>query len=180
MTITYAVGQRLTAALLQQIADYTVNRPSLTLTQQSAQSISNNTTTALTFGAGSEAGVGTYAGWHSTSVNTSRISPTTAGYYDVVFGLSMAAPSVSFSQLLAAVGVTGTRIPPQRTSRPSTTTAAAMTLIVVARDVYMDGTSSMYIEGYVNQQQSSGTAAQNTSVASGFASILQVIWARPF
>ena len=79
MTISYAVGQRLTASLLQTLADYTVNRPIVRLIATATQNLTDNTGAAITFGAGSTV-IDTHS-FHSESVNTSRVTPTVAGYY---------------------------------------------------------------------------------------------------
>lgn len=57
--------------------DPEINRPSVSLVQISGQSIANTTNTAITF---TGEIVDTH-GWHSTSVNTTRVTPTVAGYY---------------------------------------------------------------------------------------------------
>lgn len=79
MSITYAVGQRFTATLLQTLADYTVNKPFVRLVQQTAQALADNTDVAVTYGLGSTV-FDTHT-YHSETVNTTRITPLIAGIY---------------------------------------------------------------------------------------------------
>lgn len=71
----FLTGQRFTADALNVL----FNKPIGRLVQQSTQSLADNTYTAITFGTGST--VYDSHGFHSESTNTSRITPTIAGYY---------------------------------------------------------------------------------------------------
>lgn len=79
MTTSYAVGQRVTASLLQDLADNTVNRPLVRLIATSTQSLTDNTGAPIAFGAGSTV-IDTH-GFHDEVTNNTRVTPTRAGYY---------------------------------------------------------------------------------------------------
>src|SRR3954468_11747801 len=83
-----AAGDPVKATDVSGISDLTTARPVVRLVQVTGQNAANNTTIAITFGAGSE-DIDTH-GFHDTAVNTSRVTPTIAGYYEcrgsVVFG----------------------------------------------------------------------------------------------
>lgn len=70
---TFTAGAILSAAELNQFNNVVI------LAGSNAQAIANATLTAVTFGAGTE--TLDVSGWHSTTTNTSRITPTIAGYY---------------------------------------------------------------------------------------------------
>ena len=70
---TFVAGQVLTAAELNQLNNVT----SLELT--ATFNIPTGAPTNITFGAGTE--TVDVSGWHSTSTNTERITPTVEGYY---------------------------------------------------------------------------------------------------
>lgn len=64
-------------------AVHTVAGPKICkLRQAAAQTITSSTDTKLLFGASSEDSDA--LGWHSTATNTSRITPTLTGWYDVI------------------------------------------------------------------------------------------------
>lgn len=175
MTTTYAVGQRVTATLLQALADATVNRPSIRLIQQAGQALASGTATAITFAAGShDAVVGDSSLWHDVAVNNTRVTPTKAGYYTVKGTVSMAVGATNYTQLAASVGYNGTRIPPQNITRPSASTAAFSNYTELS-NVAINGTTD-YFELY-GTQTSGGS--NNTNAAANFQSVLEVIFDRP-
>jgi hypothetical protein len=99
MTYTnVAAGDPILASTINDLIKYGPAKPACMLQQQAAQAIASNTDTVLTFGAGSE--VYDDLNWHSTTVNTSRITPTVAGRYKVTarsayaFNFAIAASSV--------------------------------------------------------------------------------------
>ncbi|WP_051811950.1 hypothetical protein [Kitasatospora sp. MBT63] len=101
-----AAGSRLTAPVYgADVTDditFLANTPLFIGTQTVAQSIPNNTITSLTLDSET---VDTYNG-HSTSVNTSRYTPTVPGYYEVngVYGPAASASGNRFL-LVAKNGV---------------------------------------------------------------------------
>jgi hypothetical protein len=154
--------------------DYTIRKPIVRLIAQSAQSLNNNTTTAITYGAGSE-DIDTH-GFHDTSTNPTRVTPTIAGYYRVTVHTSMDTPATAFTQVAAAIAKNGTRAAPQMVVRPdaaSVAGAAAQTTYVVL----MNGTTD-YLE-HMASQINGAAAARSTSAASGFQSTFEVVFERP-
>lgn len=132
------------------------------LRQSVAQSIPNNASTAVTFD------VEDFDPFnlHSTTVNTTRITPTQAGYYEVRGGVSMALMSAVTAVWDVAIGKTGVSF----ASGDRDMASATQTMNKLATStVYMNGTTD-YIELYI--QHNSG-AAINTSVAARFASFLE-------
>lgn len=71
----FVTGQRITADALNVLFGKPIGR----LVQATLQSLADATRVAVTFGTGSTV-IDTHA-FHSESVNTSRITPTKAGYY---------------------------------------------------------------------------------------------------
>ena len=149
-----------------------VNRPVTRLVQQAVQSISNNTLTALTFGAGSEE-IDTH-GFHDTATNTSRVTPSVAGYYRVR-GLYFSITGADYTLLEASVGKNGAamagcgrRVPPLITGAQS----------IEAGAIVSCNGSTDYIELLV-LQTNSGATAKNTNVSSRFVSTLEVEYVRP-
>ena len=89
---TFTSGSVLTAAELNQFNNCTI------LSGLNAQVIANGVVTGITFGAGTE--TLDVSNWHSTTVNTSRITPTIAGYY-------LAVARVTFNRVGAGVRFAG-------------------------------------------------------------------------
>ena len=173
MSTTYAVGQRLTAAMIQSLADYTINRPLVRLTQAAAQSISDNTHTALTFGTGSTL-IDTH-GYHSESTNNSRVTPLLAGVYAVSGGYSTSART-DYASLQASIRLNGTNLASDNKMGPNAT-SANREVVVGPVFVQMNGTTD-YVEiaGY---QDNVANVAVNTNVSGSSASSLQVEFLRP-
>lgn len=144
------------------------------LVQQSAQAIASGGQSALTFGAGShDITTGTGNAWHSTSVNTSRVTPTLAGVYDVRGLVSMAiASGGNYTQVAASIFKNGTRInaPVIQRPDPGTPTVTAQ----VSAYVQLNGTTD-YVE-VVGAQVNSGGTNQNTNAGAGFLSTLEVAY----
>jgi hypothetical protein len=172
MAITYAIGQRMTAELIQELADYTVNKPLVRLQQTAAQAMANNTVTAITFGASST--IIDTDGFHSETVSTSRVTPTVAGIYAVrgaVFVATFAAPVV----LLASIGLNGSEVPAAARTTPPSVAAETRSTWVGPVMVECNGVTD-YIE--LRGMQKSG-AGQNTLVAAPQVSVFEVEYVRP-
>lgn len=89
---TFTSGAVLTAAELNQLNNCTI------LTGLNAQVIASGVITGITFGAGTE--TLDVSNWHSTTANTSRITPNIAGYY-------LAIMRVTFNRVGAAIRFAG-------------------------------------------------------------------------
>lgn len=149
----------------------TINKPLVRLIQAAAQSIPNTTTTALTFGAGSE-DIDTH-NFHDTVTNNSRITPNVAGYYRVT--VTYASVANVATQLFAVVGKNGTAgfVQPLVRHTPAATSAAkAVSATAIAS---ANGTTD-YFEGLVNQNSG---GALNTQVGGSVNSVLEVEYLRP-
>lgn len=81
-----------------------LNPPMVHLQQQVAQSIANNTLTAITF----DTEVIDTEGVHSTSTNPSRVTPKTPGWYMGWFGCSWATTSTGRRLVMMRKNGTGT------------------------------------------------------------------------
>lgn len=155
--------------------DYTIRKPIVRLVAAAAQSLTNNTTTAITYGASSE-DIDTH-GYHDTATNPSRVTPLIAGYYRCTAHTSMnTASGTNYTQVAAAIGKNGTRFAPQTIHRPdaaSNAGANAQTTGIVS----LNG-STDYVEHFGSQTNGAATA-QNTTVSVGFQSTFEVVFERP-
>lgn len=162
MTITYAVGQRVTATLLQTLADYTVNKGCTRLIQQSAQSLADATDTALTFGAGSE-DVDT-GGWHDEVTNNTRITPTVAGYY-LFTGMLWVPAAADYLSLQVNIRKNGATALASASRHGPNATSSSRSIQVVTDLVLMNG-STDYVE-VMGNQDNSASASRNTTSSGG-------------
>jgi hypothetical protein len=173
--MTVFAGNRIFASDINAIINATTAKPMVRLVQQSAQSLSSDTDTAITFGASSE-DWDTH-GFHDTSTNTSRITPTVAGYYRLTGAVWLAADTdvISYYSMIGKNGsVVGPRI---RTSLPSTATASTTRSIQVVAVQTANG-SSDYFELFGRQLQAAA-AALNTNAAASAASVFECEYLRP-
>jgi hypothetical protein len=164
-----AAGDPVYASDINAIIAATTGKPLVRLVQQTSQNLAAGAATPLTFGAGSTA-IDTHT-FHSESVNTSRVTPTIAGYYRCTATASFT--SAAYSQIAAAVAKNGTRQAPQEIMRPDP--AAAASSSQTTAELTANGTTD-YFEAYGIQ---SSTGAQNTNTSSGFQSTFEVEFLRP-
>jgi hypothetical protein len=146
--------------------------PLVRLVQPVAQTLTHAANAALTFGTDSEE-IDTH-GFHSTTTNTSRVTPTVPGYYRCRAHLHMAAGANNLTQLVIGIAKNGTRVTPHMVYRPDLSvnaTSASSSAIVSCNG------STDYIEAIANQQNS-GSTTRATSVASPFQSSLEVEYLR--
>jgi len=147
--------------------------PVVRLAQKVAQAIPNAAATAVTYAAGSEElKLNGSTTWHNVAVNNTRVTPTISGIYEVRVTTSMdTAAGGNYTQVAAAVGKNGTRLSPQAISRPDTGTPANTT--TTSAICLLNGTTD-YVEHYATQNNS-GAANQNTNVAAGFESVMELV-----
>lgn len=162
-----AAGDAVYAADLNQLLE----KPMVRLIQQSAQSIADATNVAITFGTSSE-DYDTH-NFHNPSSNTSRITPTVAGYYTFK-GMAFMSASNTYTAIASTIAKNGTSLP--GFSRSDATTA-----VNSSRSQYVEMTltadgSSDYFELIVSQ--TSG-GAKNTNVSSPLASVFECVFERP-
>src|SRR3954463_2588322 len=146
-----ASGDPVVATDVTTIEDYTIRRPIVRLIQAAAQSVASNADTAVTFGAGSE-DIDTH-GYHDTAVNTSRITPLLAGYYQLT-GVVAWAGDTDIIRHDALFAKNGSVVAPRNrfvTDSTATAASARMTYPVVAI-LTANGTTD-YFELIANQLQ---------------------------
>lgn len=160
-------GDVIYASDMNTVINATTEKPIGRATQSVSQALADATFVAVTL---TNEDYDTH-GFHSTSSNTSRITPTVAGYYRFTGIVSWEAQSTGVGidahfRLNGSTSVTGAvRI-------PGTTTIAAQQVTVT---VAMDG-SSDYIE-LMARQDSAG--ADNTQVNLPFACVVEWAYERP-
>jgi hypothetical protein len=171
-----ASGDPINATDVTTLEDYTIRRPIVRLIQQVAQSVASNTDTAVTFGAGSE-DIDTH-GYHDTAVNTSRITPLLAGYYQLQ-GVVSWAGDTDIIRHDAVFAKNGSVVAPRNrfvTDSTATAASARMTYPVVA--ILTANGSTDYFELICNQLQAVA-GALNTVVAGSSTSIFECLYLRP-
>ncbi len=140
-------------------------RPAGRMIQTVAQTgIVNNTMTPVTFTTEQF----DTAGVHSTSVNTSRVTPTTAGIYRVMGSVSISG-ATDYTAAEVVVLVNGSAVAPAFRITPS---ATSNTLVLRATAyVECNGTTDYFEVGYRVARSGAGTSS--TAVSSQFASVLE-------
>jgi hypothetical protein len=172
MTTTYAVGQRLTAAMLQSLADYTVNRPLVRLVAAATQSLTNNTSTAIQFGTGSTS-IDTH-GYHSEVTNNSRVTPLVAGYYRA-YGVVAYGARTDYTSLQSVIRFNGTDQAGNQREGPNATSSPRG---VPAEGEFLCNGSTDYLE--LGGLQVNGAAAAQVTTSSGSTtSYFEVEFVRP-
>lgn len=167
--MTAVAGGVVNSADVTALAALTTAKPLVRLVQQAAQSIPNSTTTSLTFGSGSE-DIDTHA-FHDVSTNTSRVTPTIAGYYRCT--ATYAAATNTATQLLVVLAKNGALVQPLVRHTPAATSAAKS--VTTTAIMSANGTTD-YFEMQV--QQNSG-GALNTQVGGSVNSVFEVEFLRP-
>lgn len=139
-------GDFIAAETMNYIIQRAVNRPTCKLTLTAVQAITTSTNTAINFAVGTE--IYDDLNWHSTSVNTSRITPTYAGRYLVTGQVSWPAAAVSDRRVMVFKNGGFTSV-------WNTISTAAEVTMTVTDEVELNGTTD-----YVNLsvfQASGGT-----------------------
>lgn len=167
-----ASGDKILAADVDDLGDYTIRAPLVRLIQQAAQSIPHNTNTAATFGASSE-DIDTH-GFHDTASNTSRITPTVAGYY-LLTGCYVTVAAADYTNIGCSIFKNGASAGIWDRRGPNVTN--------VVKTAYCDAIlsangSSDYFELDV-YHTNGAVAARNTSTGTGFATTFEAIFLRP-
>lgn len=169
-----AAGDKILAADVDDIEEATIDAPLVRLVAQSTQSISNNTNTAITFGASSE-DIDTH-GYHDTSSNTSRVTPQLEGYYRC-YGTITFGARADYTNVNAWIRKNGSSNaaggqrygPSSASSQVHTPSAQAL--------IGLNG-STDYVE-LVGNQSNGAAAAQATNASSQFSCCFEVEFVRP-
>jgi hypothetical protein len=167
-------GSRIAASDLNAVIAATTAKPLVRLVQQSAQSLASDTDTAITFGASSE-DVDTH-GFHDTSTNTSRITPTLAGWYRLS-GTVWLAADTDVTSFYASIGKNGSVVARNRLVLPSTATSSAFRSFAVTALLQANG-STDYFE-LLGRQLQAAAASLNSNVATSFSSTFECVYERP-
>jgi hypothetical protein len=167
-----AAGDPVYATDVDTLADQTTGRPLVRLVQQTAQSLTDNTEAAITFGSGSE-DIDTH-GYHDTSSSNTRVTPGLAGYYQVTGTLVMVARA-DYATIVARVGKNGSAQAPAGRQGPNATSSARS--VTATAMLSANGTTD-YFE-LLGTQDNTANVAQLTSVGGSFASVLEVEYLRP-
>lgn len=168
-----ASGDPVVAADISSLTSYTTTRPLVRLVAQSTQSIANNTNTAITFGVGSE-DIDTH-NYHDTASNTSRVTPTLAGYYEC-FGTIMFGARSDYTNTNAWIRKNGVSNLAGGTRNGAGTASQVYTQVAFAI-VSCDGVSD-YVE-LVGNQSNGAAAAQLTNNSTQFSCCFEVRYLRP-
>jgi hypothetical protein len=169
-----ATGDKFYSADFNQLVTLTLQRPLVRLIQQAAQSIANTADVPLTFGAGSE-DIDTH-GFHDTSTNNTRITPTVPGYYQLNGNVwwSNDGDVVSYHSAIARNGsvVARNRILLGTSTALTSTRSHLVTAILSANG------SGDYFE-LIGQQTQNVTGSLSTNAAGSFSSTFECIYLRP-
>jgi hypothetical protein len=141
------------------------------LVATATQTLTHNLRTPLTFPAEE---IDT-RNWHSTSVNTSRITPDRPGRYGVSGSLYMGGRA-DYSLIVADFAKNGTALASAEREQPNTQNSAR-SLAPPFTIVTMNGTTD-YVELY-GQHTNGASANQATNQSSQFSSTLQLIYLGP-
>lgn len=170
-----ASGDPVRATDVTAVSDLTTSRPLVRLVQQTGQNAADNITIAITFGAGSE-DIDTH-GFHDTAVNTSRVTPTVAGYYECKGSVVFAARTdyrimdgffrKNGATIIAAGG---------RRSENGATTSTYQVAGAIFATVSFNGTTD-YIE-LLGVQTNALAATPLTSVSGAGSSVLEMTYVR--
>lgn len=172
--MTVFAGQPILADDYNYIYNRTVDRPQCRLVQQSAQSLADNTETAITFGAGSEE-LDTH-NMHDTGSNTSRITPPVAGWYRVTGKVYMAA-NADYNSLECYIRKNGTTPISSRQRVGPNTVSSARSVSTDIILVSMNGTTD-YVELIAVQDDASGNANSTSSNGGSNSCTLELVYDR--
>jgi hypothetical protein len=147
------------------------DKPICRLVQQSAQSFADNTATAITFGSGSE--VVDSANMHNVSSDTSRITPTVAGWYRVSGKLVVPA-GTDYASLEIYIRKNGsTNIPSVSREGPNATSSSRT--IYVDHLVDFNGTTD-YVELMATQDNTSSASRNTPSNGGSFSCTFEAVY----
>jgi hypothetical protein len=170
--VVVAAGGRIFASDILAIIAGTTGKPVCRLIQQSAQSLTDNTEAALTFGAGSEA-VDSH-GFHDTSVNPSRITPNKAGWY-TLRGILTVPALATYASIQVAIRKNGANIPSVIREGPNATASSRSVQVAILEQA--NGTTDYFeVAGY---QDNTANSAQNTpSTGGSFSCVFECVFER--
>jgi hypothetical protein len=165
-----AAGAPIYASTINDLILYAANRPMVLLALPANQSIPNNVQTEILYGASSEV-IDTH-GFHSTTVNTGRVTPTVAGVY-LCRAMLLWAPSAQDKRVYVSKNGTA-----QGGIARDTVVDGGSHMVQTSREVEVNGATD-----YVSMlafQVDSGAAARNATGAGDttFSSFFSVTFMR--
>ena len=167
-------GEPATAAQINTILAGTLEKPLCRLVQQANQSLTDNTDTALTFGAASEE-IDTH-GFHDTATNTNRITPTKAGYYTLRAILVVPAGG-DYASVQMYIRKNGTlNIPSVIREGPNATSSSRSLEVTVLNSA---NGSTDYFEVMAIQDNTANTARSTPSNGGSFSCVFECVFERP-
>lgn len=166
-----SAGQKVIASDIDTIEDETIRAPIGRLVQTVAQTgIASATITAITF---TTEDVDSHS-YHDTGSNTSRATPTLAGWYRVNGSASLVG-ATDYTIIEVAIRQNGaTVLPPATRFTPNATSA---TLVLGATALVSCNGSTDYFEVIFRATKGAGTIS--TVISSQFASVLEWEFVRP-
>lgn len=171
--MTAVAGAIVESADITALAAATTGKPLVRLIQQAAQSLPNGGSgTALTFGSGSE-DIDTH-NMHDPASNTSRITPTVAGYYRITATVWYSTAVMSDQQYQIFIGKNGSIVPPGARARHNGTTTTQRS--IACTSMLSANGSTDYFEA-ITVQNTGGSL--NTQVGGGINSVMEVEFLRP-
>lgn len=147
-------------------------KPAVRLVQQAGQALALSSNVALQFGVGSEE-ADTH-GFHSETVNNSRVTPTVAGWYRCTASLVLPGTPSGYTNFNVVVAKNNVQVSPYAREGPNATAAgrSCQTTTLVS----CNGTTD-YVESWANQTSATGVAV-NTATGAPFQSCFDVVWER--
>jgi hypothetical protein len=168
-------GKRASAADVNAIVNSSSGKPLVRLVQQVLQTLASDTDSPILFATGSEE-IDT-AGWHDVATNTSRITPTVAGYIRLT-GTVWYAADTDITNYYASIGKNGAAVQRNRIVLPSTALPASVTRSAFVTCTQQCNGSTDYFELWGRQLQATpGTL--NTQTGAGIASTFEAEYLRP-
>lgn len=165
---TVAAGDPIYASTINDLIGFGPNKPIGRLVASGTQSIPDATQTAITFSTEDLDS----SNFHSTSSNTSRVTPAKAGWYRVK-GTYFCGASADYATVDCAIGKNGTTIAPaDRRTFSTAATQVSNALSAQCEAMVSCNGSTDYFE-LIAFQDNAANVAKNTNQSSRFSSVLE-------
>lgn len=166
-------GDELTADYLDRLTYFPVTQ----LEQQAAQTVANNTDTAVTYGTSSE----TFddENWHDVTTNNTRITPNIEGRYYVHFHGTWAGIAEVITNTSSYIRKNGTTVISRSGGLKPATGASSSSLMIPSVETYVDmnGTTD-YLETMVVQVNAGATSRDTNNASTGRCTFIVVLHRR--
>lgn len=151
MAWQFTAGEILTAANLNAV---TIPWNAVCQVYDASQSISDNTSTAITFDTTEDLDP---LAWHSTVTNPTRVTPTIGGWYRATGWCRLITATATIARFAVSIGKNGTAVDPQVYDVSPAATSTRHSGGVCSPLIQMNGTTD-YLELLVTQDDTGGTA----------------------